>query len=205
VTDESAPSIFEGVGGILVPGGFGTRGVEGKIAAARFARENGVPYFGICLGMHVAMIEFARHVLEYKEANSSELCPDTPDAVIDLMPDQNGIENLGGTMRLGKYPCRLSKSSAARRIYGEEMIFERHRHRYEVNNKYREQFEQAGMKMSGVSPDGRIVEMIELPDHPWFVACQFHPEFKSRPNRAHPLFADFIRAAISVGTTAKRG
>ncbi len=196
VTDQSAPAIFEGVGGILVPGGFGTRGVEGKIAAARFARENGIPYFGICLGMQIAMIEFARHVLEYKEANSAELCPDTPFPVIDLMPDQNGIENLGGTMRLGKYPCRLSKNSAALRIYGEEMIFERHRHRYEVNNEYREAYEKAGMMMSGVSPDGRIVEMIELPEHPWFVACQFHPEFKSRPNRAHPLFADFVRAAM---------
>ncbi len=201
VTEENAPEIFEGVGGILVPGGFGTRGVEGKIAAAKFARENGVPYFGICLGMHVAMIEFARHVLEYKEANSSELCPDTPDAVIDLMPDQNGIENLGGTMRLGKYPCRLADSSASRRIYGEEMIFERHRHRYEVNNKYREQYEKAGMSMSGISPDGRIVEMIEISEHPWFIACQFHPEFKSRPNRAHPLFADFVRAAMNIGAT----
>jgi len=196
VTEQSAPAIFEGVGGILVPGGFGTRGVEGKIAAARFARENGVPYFGICLGMQIAMIEFARHVLKYKEANSAELCPDTPYPVIDLMPDQNGVENLGGTMRLGKYPCRLSKNSIALRIFGEEMIFERHRHRYEVNNKYREQYENAGMKMSGVSPDGRIVEMIEIPGHPWFVACQFHPEFRSRPNRAHPLFADFIRAAM---------
>jgi CTP synthase len=197
VNEGNASEIFEGVGGILVPGGFGTRGVEGKIAAARFARENGVPYFGICLGMHVAMIEFARHVLEYKEANSSELCPDTPDAVIDLMPDQNGIENLGGTMRLGKYPCRLAENSVSRRIYGEEMIFERHRHRYEVNNKYREQYEKDGMRMSGVSPDGRIVEMIEIPEHPWFIACQFHPEFKSRPNRAHPLFADFVRAAMN--------
>ncbi len=196
VTEQSAPAIFEGVGGILVPGGFGTRGVEGKIAAARFARENGVPYFGICLGMQIAMIEFARHVLKYKEANSAELCPDTPYPVIDLMPDQNGVENLGGTMRLGKYPCRLSKNSIALRIFGEEMMFERHRHRYEVNNKYREQYENAGMKMSGVSPDGRIVEMIEIPGHPWFVACQFHPEFRSRPNRAHPLFADFIRAAM---------
>ena len=196
VTEQSAPAIFEGVGGILVPGGFGTRGVEGKIAAARFARENGGPYFGICLGMQIAMIEFARHVLKYKEANSAELCPDTPYPVIDLMPDQNGVENLGGTMRLGKYPCRLSKNSIALRIFGEEMIFERHRHRYEVNNKYREQYENAGMKMSGVSPDGRIVEMIEIPGHPWFVACQFHPEFRSRPNRAHPLFADFIRAAM---------
>jgi len=205
VTDESAPEIFEGVGGILVPGGFGTRGVEGKIAAARFARENGVPYFGICLGMQIAMVEFARHVLQYKEANSSELYPDTPDPVIDLMPDQNGIENLGGTMRLGKYPCHLEEGSASRRIYGEELIFERHRHRYEVNNKYREQYEQAGMRMSGVSPDGRIVEMIEIPEHPWFIACQFHPEFRSRPNRAHPLFADFVRAAMNKGAAAVRG
>ncbi|MBN1892240.1 MAG: CTP synthase [Clostridiales bacterium] len=196
VTSETAAEIFEGVGGILVPGGFGNRGVEGKIATARFARENNVPYFGICLGMHVAMIEFARNVLGLTDANSAELCPETPDAVIDLMPDQNGIENLGGTMRLGKYPCRLSKNTAVREIYGEEMIFERHRHRYEVNNRYREQYVRSGMIMSGLSPDERIVEMIELSEHLWFIACQFHPEFKSRPNRPHPLFADFVRAAM---------
>ena len=196
VTDTNAPEIFDGVGGILVPGGFGNRGVEGKIAAAKYARENQVPYFGICLGLQIAMIEFARHVLGLSEANSAELCPDTPDPVIDLMPDQNGVENLGGTMRLGKYPCRLAENSAVRRIFAQELIDERHRHRYEVNNEYRVLYENAGIRLSGISPDGRIVEMIELPEHPWYIACQFHPEFKSRPNRPHPLFADFVKAAM---------
>ena len=142
------------------------------------------------------MIEFARHVLGLSEANSAELCPDTPDPVIDLMPDQNGVENLGGTMRLGKYPCRLAENSAVRRIFAQELIDERHRHRYEVNNEYRALYENAGIRLSGISPDGRIVEMIELPEHPWYIACQFHPEFKSRPNRPHPLFADFVKAAM---------
>lgn len=197
VNDENAAEIFGDVGGILVPGGFGLRGVEGKISAAKYARENKVPYFGICLGMHVAMVEFARSVLGIPEANSAELCPETPDPVIDRMPDQNDVKDLGGTMRLGRYPCVISKNSVAREVYGEDNVFERHRHRYEVNNAYRQRYERAGMRMSGVSPDGRIVEMIEIPDHPWYIACQFHPEFKSRPNRPHPLFADFVRASMN--------
>ncbi len=181
--------------GILVPGGFGSRGVEGKIEAAKFARENKIPYLGLCLGMQVAIIEFARGVLGYKDANTTEIDPDTEYPVIDLMPDQKNISDMGGTMRLGQYPCVLDPESKVYKCYGQQNISERHRHRYEVNNDYREALESAGMKLVGVSPDKHIVEMVELKDHPWFVATQAHPEFKSRPNKAHPLFIGFIEAA----------
>ena len=178
-----------------MPGGFGTRGIEGKIQAARYARENKIPYFGICLGMQMAIIEFARNVLGFEDAHSAEFQPQTSYPVIDLMPEQKDVDQLGGTMRLGQYPCVLNEKSKAFKVYQESLIHERHRHRYEVNNDYRDALTAAGMLISGTSPDNRIVEMIELPDHPWFVGCQFHPEFKSRPNRPHPLFAGFIRSA----------
>ena len=197
VTAETAEEIFSDVEGILVPGGFGTRGTEGKIEAAKYARENKIPFFGICLGMQIAMIEFARNVIGLVGANSSELDPSTPYPVVDLMPEQENVTVLGGTMRLGKYPCELDEKSKSYGVYGEHLIYERHRHRYEINNKFREQFEEHGIILAGLSPDKRIVEMIEIIDHPWFVACQFHPEFKSRPNRPHPLFFGFIRAARS--------
>jgi CTP synthase len=184
--------------GILVPGGFGDRGVEGKIIAVKYARENKVPLLGICLGMQVAVIEFARHVVGLKDANSSEINPSTPYPVIDLLPDQKDIENLGGTMRLGLYPCKIEKGTVAHTSYNEDLVYERHRHRYEFNNQYREALKNAGMKFSGTSPDGRLVEIIELEDHPWFVASQFHPEFASRPNRPQPLFRDFVGAALQL-------
>ena len=188
--------IFEDVQGILVPGGFGNRGIEGKMLAARYAREHKIPYLGICLGMQVAVIEFARHVAGLEGADSTEFTPDAADPVIDLMPDQQGKQQTGGTMRLGRYDCRLKEGTRARALYGEEFISERHRHRYEFNNAYRELLERAGMAISGVNPQRNLVEIIELPDHPWFVACQYHPEFKSRPNRPHPLFAGLVGAAL---------
>jgi CTP synthase len=194
--ESKGPGELSGVHGLLVPGGFGDRGIEGKIAAVRWARERAVPFFGICLGMQMATIEFGRNVLSLKRANSTEFDPRTPHPVIDLMLDQKNVRNLGGTMRLGSYPCRVAKPSRASRAYGKEVIFERHRHRYEFNNTYRERFSRAGMKFSGVSPDGRLVEMVEIPAHPWFVAAQFHPEFQSRPQTPHPLFREFVRAAI---------
>ena len=196
VTDENAADIFSDVSGILVPGGFGSRGVEGKIAAARYARENGLPYLGLCLGMQVAIVEFARHVCGYNDAHSIELDPNTPHPVIALMPDQNGVEDIGGTLRLGSYPCILDKSSRAYGVYGTDRIEERHRHRYEVNNDFRAALTEKGLRLCGTSPDGRIVEMIEISDHPWFIATQAHPELKSRPNRPHPLFRGFVEAAI---------
>ena len=195
VTDENAAEILKDAQGILVPGGFGGRGIEGKISAIRYARENGVPFLGICLGMQMAVVEFARHVCGMADAHSSELDPATTHPVIDLMPDQVGVTAKGGTMRLGSYPCHLKEGSLAAQIYGTLDIQERHRHRYEFNNHYRETLTAAGLSLSGLSPDGRLVEMIELPGHPWFVAGQFHPELKSRPNRAHPLFRGFIGAA----------
>jgi CTP synthase len=179
----------------MVPGGFGSRGLEGKILSVRYARENRVPYFGICLGMQMAVVEFARNVLGHKDADSTELNPETEHPVIHLMEEQKRVMNLGGTMRLGAYPCKLVKGSLARKIYGKEQISERHRHRYEFNNDYRDAFENEGMLLSGLSPDGVLVEMIELRDHPFFVATQFHPEFKSRPVDPHPIFRDFIGAA----------
>ncbi|MDD6483424.1 MAG: CTP synthase [Clostridiales bacterium] len=196
VTEENAAELLSGSDGILVPGGFGDRGIEGKIIAAKYARENKIPYFGICLGMQIAVIEYARNVLGLSGAHSSELDPETPYPVIDLMPEQKDVENLGGTMRLGLYPCKIKKDTLACKVYGDDLIYERHRHRYEFNNFYREQIENAGMTVSGQSPDEKLVEMVEIPDHPWFLAVQFHPEFKSRPNHAHPLFASFIDAAL---------
>ena len=197
LTDENCHEQLDGVDGILVPGGFGVRGIEGKIAAARYARENKIPYFGICLGMQIAIIEYARNVLGYVGANSAEFDSQTPYPVIDLMPEQRDVLQLGGTMRLGQYPCVLNERSKAYSVYHENLIHERHRHRYEVNNDYRDAMARSGMLISGTSPDNRIVEMIEIPDHPWFVGCQFHPELKSRPNRPHPLFAGFVRAALT--------
>ena len=192
---EGCEKLLSGIDGMIIPGGFGNRGTEGMILAAQYARENRIPYLGICLGMQMAMIEFARHVIGYTDANSSELAPDTAHPVIDLMPEQKNVTDLGGTMRLGAYPCILKKDSKAYQLYGREQIFERHRHRYEVNNEYRDIYEAKGMELSGVSPDGHIVEMIELKDHPYYVAPQAHPEFKSRPNHAHPLFAGLVKAA----------
>jgi CTP synthase len=188
---------LEGLDGILVPGGFGVRGVEGKILAARFARERGIPYFGICLGMQVAVAEFARHVAGMDGANSTEFDPETPYPVIDLLPEQKEVRDMGGTMRLGADPVKLHEDTRAREIYGEAVIYERHRHRYEVNNHLRRRLEQEGLVCSGTSPDDRLVEIIELPDHPFFVASQFHPEFKSRPLRPQPLFRDFVGAATA--------
>ncbi|MDI3481960.1 MAG: synthase [Tepidanaerobacteraceae bacterium] len=187
---------FSDADGILVPGGFGDRGIEGKINSIRYARENRVPFFGICLGMQCSVIEFARNVCGLKGAHSTEFDPYSPYPVIDLMPEQKGIEDKGGTMRLGRYPCGIRPGTKAMAAYGQEHIQERHRHRYEFNNDYREILTRAGLVLSGLSPDHRLVEIIELADHPWFVGTQFHPEFKSRPNRPHPLFRDFIKAAL---------
>ncbi|MCE2802283.1 MAG: CTP synthase [Gemmatimonadota bacterium] len=194
-------ALLAGVDGILVPGGFGVRGVEGMVEAIRAAREGKIPFFGICLGMQVAIIEFARHVAGLDDSNSSEFAPECGHPVISLLESQQGVQDMGGTMRLGTYPCRLRPGSKAAEIYGQPEISERHRHRYEVSNQYRERFQQQGMRLSGLSPDGSLVEMIELPDHPYFVACQFHPELKSRPTRPHPLFSAFVAAAAQRATT----
>jgi CTP synthase len=196
ITEKTAGTLLKGADGIIIPGGFGSRGIEGKINAARYARENKVPYLGLCLGMQIAIIEFARHVCKLEKANSKEIDPSTPYPVIDFLPGQNEYSMLGGTLRLGKYPCKLKPGTKAYGVYQEDMISERHRHRYEVNNEYRDVLAQNGMIFCGTSPNDSIVEMIELPDHPWFVACQFHPEFKSRPNRPHPLFMGFMHAAV---------
>ena len=196
VNDKNAKKILEDCDGVLVPGGFGDRGIEGKISAIRYARENKVPFLGICLGMQLAVVEFARNVLGLKGAHSSELDPETKYPVIDLMPEQKDIEDMGGTMRLGLYPCKIYKNTKAEECYKEELIYERHRHRYEFNNMFREQITNAGLVISGLSPDERLVEIVELPNHPWFVAGQFHPEFKSRPTRSHPMFKEFIKAAM---------
>ena len=193
--DVNLDEILGDMNGILVPGGFGSRGIEGKIKACEYARVNKIPYLGICLGMQIAIIEFARNVLGMKGANSAEINPDTPYPVIDILPEQKGITDMGGTMRLGKYPCVLNTESKAYTLYGEKEIWERHRHRYEVNNDYRDDLKKGGMIFAGTSPDNHIVEMVEIPNHPWFVAGQFHPEFKSRPNIPHPLFRGFVTAA----------
>ena len=198
LTPENVEQTLSGCGGILVPGGFGDRGIEGMILAARYAREHKVPYLGICLGMQIAVIEFARHVVGWDDATSAEFTSLTAHPVIDLMPDQVNIVDKGGTMRLGKYPCMLSEGSKARAAYGSEEISERHRHRYEFNNQFRQELQLAGLRLSGTSPDGSLVEIVELPDHPWFVGCQFHPEFKSRPNRPHPLFCGLVHAALEL-------
>ena len=191
------------IDGMIIPGGFGSRGTEGMILAAQYARINGIPFLGICLGMQMALVEFARNVVGWKDANSSELDPETFHPVIDLMPEQAGVTQLGGTMRLGAYPCVLKRGSLAHSLYGSDKISERHRHRYEVNNEMREQLAAAGLTFSGISPDGRIVEMIEWNAHPYYIGTQGHPEFKSRPNRAHPLFAGLVMAAVN--RRVKRG
>ena len=197
LNDGNASEMLGDMDGILIPGGFGQRAFEGKIAAARYARENNVPFLGICLGLQAAVCEFARHVANMPGATSAEFEEDAEFPVIDLMPEQEDVEDKGGTMRLGAYPCRVSPDTKAYKAYGEEVIYERHRHRYEVNNAYRDRLQEAGLIVSGISPNGRLVEMIELAGHPWFVASQGHPEFKSRPTRPHPLFRDFVGAAIA--------
>jgi CTP synthase len=193
-------AVFSGVDGILVPGGFGDRGIEGKIKAIRYARENRIPFFGLCLGMQCAVIEFARNVCSLKGANSTEFNPETLYPVIDLMPEQVDVEEKGGTMRLGVYPCKVTEGTHTFAAYQDELIYERHRHRFEFNNAYRQQFAAAGMVIAGMLPSGRLVEIVELADHPWFVGTQFHPEFKSRPTRPHPLFRDFVKAALAKRT-----
>ena len=197
IDENTVDSHLSDVDGILVPGGFGTRGTDGKILAAKYAREKKVPYLGICLGMQLAIIEFARNVCGIKDADSIEFNPDTKNPIICLLPDQNGVENIGGTLRLGAYPCVLGEGTVAYGLYGKKDISERHRHRYEVNNDYREILKENGMTLSGISPDGRIVEMIEIENHPFYVATQAHPEFKSRPDKPHPLFRGFIESAVA--------
>ena len=198
-SSETATSLLAGHDGLLVPGGFGVRGVEGMVEAIRSARESGLPFFGICLGMQTAIIEFARNVCHLEDSHSSEFAPECDNAVISLMESQQHVTDMGGTMRLGAYPCRLARSSRAAEVYGVPEVSERHRHRYEVSNRYRDLFVQNGMRLSGLSPDGQLVEIIELQSHPWFIGCQFHPELQSRPTRPHPLFAGFIAAAAKVG------
>jgi CTP synthase len=195
--DQGDTALLKGVAGIVVPGGFGHRGIEGKIVASRYARHNRIPYLGLCLGMQCAVIDVAREVLDAPDANSTEFAAFTSTPVIDLMPEQRDVANLGGTMRRGLYPCKLVPGTRAHQAYGEQVVYERHRHRFEFNNEYREVLQEAGVTFSGLSPNGRLVEIIELADHPWFVASQFHPEFRSRPQRPHPLFRDFVAAAIS--------
>ncbi|HWS42634.1 MAG TPA: CTP synthase, partial [Pseudoflavonifractor sp.] len=196
LTGENASAVLGGIDGMIIPGGFGGRGIEGKIAACQYARERDVPFLGICLGMQVAVIEFARHVCGLAGANSGEFDPGGPHNVIDLMPDQANIQNKGGTMRLGAYPCRVAPGTALERLYGRSEISERHRHRYEVNNVYRADLERSGLVVCGTAPDDSLVEAVELPDRRFFVAVQFHPEFKSRPNKPHPLFLGLLRAAL---------
>lgn len=195
VDDASAAKVLAGISGLLVPGGFGERGIEGKISAIKYVRENNIPFFGICLGMQLAVVEFARNVCGLKKANSVEF-EKTKYSVIDLMPEQKKVKNMGGSMRLGAYPCQLKKGSKALEAYRTDTISERHRHRYEVNNTYRPALEKCGMELSGLSPDGKLVEIIELPGKPWFLGCQFHPELKSRATNAHPLFREFVKAAL---------
>ncbi|MBR3639883.1 MAG: gamma-glutamyl-gamma-aminobutyrate hydrolase family protein, partial [Clostridia bacterium] len=194
--EENAEEQLGGLDGIIVPGGFGGRGIDGMVTAAKYAREHEMPYFGICLGMQIAVIEYARDVLGIENANSGEFDEKTPHKVIDFMPGQSDEIDKGGTLRLGAYPCVIKRGTVMERCYGETVISERHRHRYEFNNDYRDQLEQAGLTLSGISPDGTLVETVELTERPFFVGVQFHPEFKSRPNRPHPLFLGFIGAAL---------
>jgi len=196
--DTDFSEVFSGCKGILVPGGFGDRGVEGKIQSIQYARENKIPFLGLCLGMQCAVIEFARHVCSMSDANSTEFNAETTHPVIDLMSSQVNIEEKGGTMRLGSYPCKLAEGTHTREAYGEELIHERHRHRFEFNNAYREQLRQEGLVVAGTLPDNSLVEVIEVKDHPWFVGSQFHPELKSRPNNPHPLFIGFVKAALQM-------
>lgn len=204
LTGENIAKEMEDVNGILVPGGFGDRGIEGMIIAIQYAREHGVPFFGICLGMQMAVVEFCRHVLGYADANSEEFSETSEHRVIALMPDQVNIVDKGGTMRLGKYPCVLREGSRSRQLYGSAEISERHRHRFEFCNAYRAAVEAAGMTLAGLSPNGKLVEIVELSNHPWFVGVQFHPEFKSRPNRAQPLFYGFVKASLEQGEKRKK-
>jgi CTP synthase len=192
---DSNINLLKSAQGIIVPGGFGIRGIEGMISAANYARQNNIPYLGLCLGLHVMVIEFGRYALGYNQANSTEFDPQSPYPVIDLLPDQHKVSDMGGTMRLGTYPCHLVPGTKAAEAYGADIVYERHRHRFEFNNQFRDAMEQKGLIASGLSPDNRLVEIVEVKDHPWMVACQFHPEFKSRPNNPHPLFASFIGAA----------
>jgi CTP synthase len=195
-SEDLDPERLESADGILIPGGFGERGIEGKVAAARIARERSIPFLGICLGMQIAVVEFARSVAGMDGANSAEFDPETPFPVVDLLPEQKEVSEMGGTMRLGADPVKLHEGTRAREIFGEAVIYKRHRHRYEVNNQLRRRLEDEGLVCGGTSPDERLVEMIELPDHPFFVASQFHPEFNSRPNRPEPLFREFVGAAV---------
>jgi CTP synthase len=196
IEERGAENLLKGVDGVLIPGGFGSRGFEGKIMAARYAREEKIPYLGLCLGMQVAVVEFARNVCGLSGSNSTEMDPGTPNPVIHLMEDQEKIDTMGGTMRLGSYNCRLESNTRARDLYNTEKVRERHRHRYEFNNLYLERFEEAGMIFSGINPELGLVEIIELKEHPWFIGVQFHPEFRSRPVRPHPLFGGFVKAAL---------
>ncbi|MBQ1767927.1 MAG: CTP synthase, partial [Oscillospiraceae bacterium] len=196
VTDEAAEDLLSPCAGILVPGGFGARGIEGMITAARYARENGVPYLGLCLGMQIAVIEFARHVCGFADANSGEFDPDSAHKVIDFLPDQSDETAKGGTLRLGAYPCRIAPGTKMEECYKTGLISERHRHRYEFNNEFRDALQSSGLVISGTSPDESLVETVEVGDHPFFVGVQYHPEFKSRPNKPHPLFLGFVGAAI---------
>ncbi|MFC5711544.1 CTP synthase [Thalassorhabdus alkalitolerans] len=196
LTEENVKEHLQDADGIIVPGGFGDRGIEGKISAIKYAREQSVPFLGICLGMQLASVEFARHVAGLEGAHSAEIDPDTEHPVIDLLPEQKDVEDMGGTLRLGLYPCKFTEGSHAKGAYGEEIVYERHRHRYEFNNSYRDTLEKAGFVFSGTSPDGRLVEIVEIKDHPYFVASQFHPEFASRPTRPQPLFREFIKASL---------
>lgn len=195
INEENVHEILKSSNGILVPGGFGDRGIEGKITAIKYARENNIPYLGICLGMQLACIEYSRNVIGLKDSNSTELNPEALNPIIDILPDKKGLEDLGGTLRLGSYPCKLKENTLAQRLYDKDLIYERHRHRYEFNNDYRKKFEESGLVFSGVSPDEKLVEVVELGNHPFFIGVQFHPEFKSRPTNSHPLFKGFIEAA----------
>ncbi|HET6312558.1 MAG TPA: CTP synthase, partial [Chloroflexia bacterium] len=204
--EQQGPNdLLDGVDGIVVPGGFGDRGVMGKVIAAQYARENNIPYLGLCYGLQMAVIEFARNVLGLPGAFTTEIDSRCPDPVIDIMPDQRDIADMGGTMRLGSYPCNLVPGTKAALAYGETVVHERHRHRFEFNNAYRERMREAGLLVSGLSPDGRLVEIIELRDHPWFVATQAHPELKSRPTRPHPLFRDFVKAVKAYSQESQDG
>ena len=196
ISSETVGKMLDGCDGIIVPGGFGDRGIEGMIDAIKYARENKVPFFGICLGMQMAVVEYARNVAGLDGANSTEFAPDGKNSVIDIMEDQKDVTEKGGTMRLGLYPCKLVPGSRCAGIYGDSLIYERHRHRWEFNNAYRAKLTDCGLKIAGVSPDEKLVEIVELEDHPWFVGVQFHPEFKSRPNKPQKLFADFIKASV---------
>jgi len=203
VNEDNVHEILKDADGILVPGGFGDRGIEGKISAIKYARENKIPFLGLCLGMQCAVIEFARNVANLKDAHSTEFNPKTSYPVIDIMPEQKNISELGGTMRLGRFPCKIVEGTRAREAYKEDLVYERHRHRYEFNNNFTDILTQKGLVISGISPDRKLVEMIELRDHPWFVGVQFHPEFKSRPTRPHPLFRDFVKAALNYKNSKK--